>query len=226
MKKTNALWIVLDLIFLILFNVVFFVAGGTDHNSSVWISYGFIHFAYLMLVLSPMLIRKGKSGAVFGFSIYTVSSFYFFLELVVGVVLILLSPESYKAALLIQIIIAGIYGIVLVAHMIANEHTADAEEQRQYEIAYVKDASAQLKGLLDRVSDKEAKKKVEKAYDAVYSSPVKSHPNMAQIENQILQSIAVLGNEVAAGNNARIMQMADELVAAANERNMRLKTLN
>ena len=46
MKKKIALWIILDLIFLIVFNTVFFVAGGADHPASVWISYGFIHFAY------------------------------------------------------------------------------------------------------------------------------------------------------------------------------------
>ena len=58
MRKKNVLWILLDLVFLIVFNVVFFVAGGTDHPASVWISYGFIHFSYIMLLITPILIRK------------------------------------------------------------------------------------------------------------------------------------------------------------------------
>ncbi len=226
MKKTNVLWIILDLIFLIIFNALFFVLGGTEHNVSVWMSYGFIHFAYFMLLLTLVLIRKGKSVAVFGFSLYSISTAYFFIELVTGIIFILVSPESYTAALLVQLCIAGLYGIMLISNMIANERTADAEEKRHYQIAYVKDASAKLKGLLESISDKEAKKKVERVYDAVYSSPIKSHPNLAQMENRILQSINELEDEVSAGNKGNIISLANSLLAAGNERNMRLKTLN
>ena len=226
MKKTNVLWIILDLIFLIIFNAIFFIAGGTEHNVSVWISYAFIHFAYLLLLVTPKLIRRGKSSEVFGFSLYSVSSAYFFIELIVGVVFILFSPDSYKAALLVQLILAGLYGIALISNMIANEHTADAEEKRQYQIAYVKDASAKLKIILDSISDKEAHKKVERVYDAVYSSPVKSHPNLAQMENRILQTINELEDEVAAENTESIISLANTLLTVVNERNMKLKTLN
>jgi signal transduction histidine kinase len=226
MKKTNLLWIILDLIFLVIFNAVFFVAGGVDHNVSVWVSYGFIHFAYLMLLLTPALVRRGKNASVFGFSLYSVSSAYFLLELVVGVVFILISPGSYKAALLVQLCVAGIYGIALISNMIANEHTADAEEKRQYQIEYVKNASAELKGLLETVSDKDAKKKVEKVYDALYSSPVKSHPNLAQMESQILISVNELRGVVSLGEKEKIITLADSLLIAVNERNRQLKMFN
>ena len=108
------------------------------------------------------------------------------MELVTGTIFILISPDSCKAALLVQLCIAGPYGISLISNMIANEHTADAEEKRQYQIDYVKNASAELKSLLDSISDKEAKKEVERVYDALYSSPVKSHPSLAQTESQVL----------------------------------------
>ena len=206
-KKQNVLWIILDLIFLIIFNAMFFILGGTEHRVSVWISYGFVHFAYMMLLLTPAVTRKGKSAAVFGFSIYSISSFYFLLELGVGVVFILVAPESYKAALLVQLCIAGIYGIALIANMIANEHTADAEEKRQYQIDYVKQASADLKSILENVSDKEINKSIEKVYDAIYSSPVKSHPNLAQTESQILVSINELKCVISDGDKDAIVAL-------------------
>jgi len=226
MKKTNVSWIILDLIFLVIFNAVFFVTIGFDHKVSVWISYGFIHFAYLMLLITPALIRKGKSTAVFGFSLYSVSSGYFLLELVTGVIFILAAPDSYKAALLVQLCAAGIYGAMLVSQMIANAHTADAEEVRQYQIEYVKKASAKLKSLLDAISDKDAKKKIERVYDAVYSSPVKSHQNLAQTESHILLSIDELSNAVFMKNKEQIVSIADSLLVAVNERNRQLKILN
>jgi hypothetical protein len=225
MKKKNILWGILNSIFLVVFNAFFFMGNTADYNASVWISYLFIHFAYLMLLLTPKLIRKGKSSAVFGFSLYSISAVYFLVEFVTGVIFILFSPENSSAALLVQLSIAGLYGIILVANMLANEYTADAEEKRQPQIAYVKDASAKLKGLLGRISDKEAKKTVERVYDAVYSSPVKSHPDLAQLENRILQSINELEQEVSAGNQEGIISVANSLLSSINERNNLLKSI-
>ena len=224
MKKKNVLWTILNLIFLIIFNAIFFVLGGVEHHTSVWISYGFIHFAYLMLLLTPKIIRAGKSSAVFGFSLYSISACYFLIEFVTGIIFILVSPESASAALLVQLCIAGLYGILLVSNMLANEYTADAEEQRQPQIAYIKDASAKLKVLLESINDKETKKKVERVYDALHSSPVKSHPSIAEIENRILQFINELESAVTAGNKEGILSVTNSLLSLINERNNLLKS--
>jgi hypothetical protein len=226
MKKTNVLWIILDLIFLVIFNVLFFVIGGTEHNTAVWMSYAFIHFAYFMLLITPALIRKGKSTAVFGFSLYSISAAYFFTGFITGIIFILVSPESYTAALSVQLCIVGLYGIILISNMLANERTASAEEKRQYQIAYVKEASTKLKGLIKSVNDKEVKKKVERVYATVYSSPVKSHPSLTEIENRMLQSINELEDAISTENKEKIILLTNSLLTTINERNNQLKTLN
>ena len=226
MKKTNALWRILDIIFPVVFNVVFFLAGGFEHKASVWISWGFIHFAYVMLVLTPYLLRRGISTVVFGFSLYSVSATYFFLEFILGLVFIAISSDSYKAALIIQLVIAGLYSLSLVSNMIANEVTADAEEKRQYHIDYIKTASSNLKGLLERITDKETKKKVEKIYDALNSSPVKSHQALVNTESQILMSTDDLASAISSENKDKIISLADSLLITINERNRQLKMFN
>ena len=226
MKKINVLWIILDLIFLIIFNTIFFMAGGTEHSASVWLSYGFIHFAYLLLILTPYMVRKSKSSAVFGFTLFSITPVYFLIQLVVGIIFIFVFPEKTTTAFLIQLCIAGLYGIILISNLLANEHTANSEEKRQNQIAYVKEASIKLKGLIDQINDKEAKKKIEAVYDTVYSSPVKSHPNLADIENRIIHSINALQNEVYAGNKENIITLANSLFNDINERNMHLRTMN
>ena len=226
MKKTTIMWAILNIIFLVIFNVLFFVLGGSNHPASVWISYGSIHFAYLMLLLTPKLIRGGKSSAVFGFSLYSISAVYFFVAFVTGIIFILVAPESINAALWVQLCMAGLYGIMLVAHMLANESTAEAEEKRQSQIAYVKDASAKLRNLLESIDDKETKKKVERVYDAMRSSPVKSHPTLVQKENGILQSVTELEHAVAMKNNEAVIRTADSLLFSINERNNLLKSFN
>ena len=226
MKKKNILWGILGSIFLIVFNVLFFVLSGTEHNMSVWLSYGFIHFSYFMLLLTPKLVRKAKRTTVLGLSIDSISSVYFLIQFLTGIIFILIAPEGYKTALSVQLCIAGLYGIILVSFMLANEYTVDAEEKRQPQIAFVKDASAKLKNLLESISDKETKKKVERVYDAIYSSPVKSHPDLAQKENHILQSINELVDAVEKENNEEIVSIVGSLLLLINERNGLLRSFN
>ena len=223
--KTSILWFILNLIFLVIFNVFFFLLGELPHNASVWMSYGFIHFAYFMLVVTPMLVRKGKSSAVFGFALFTVSTTYFIIAFIVGVIFILIAPESFAAALLVQLSIAGIYGIMLIVNMIANEHTADSEASRQHQIDYIKTASSQLQRIIGGVEDKTAKRKVEKVYDIVNSSPVKSHANVQQIEMRILTLIDELADAVQASDNQAIISISDSLAQAVNGRNNQLRNL-
>ena len=226
MKKENVLWIILKLMFAVIFNTVFFVVSGFEHGVSVWLSYGFIHLAYFMLLITPKLIRKGKSVAVFGFSLHSISSVYFIIELITGIVFILMASESYKATLVIQLIIAGIYGVMLISSMIANERTADAEENRQYQIDYFKSASARLKRLLDAVVDKDVKKKLEMVYDELYTSPVKSHPTLHQLEERILDLINELSEEINSGEKESILTLLKSLLDAINERNSQARNLN
>ena len=226
MKIENLQWIILNSIFLIVFNALFFVLGGTDRNTSVWISYGFIHFAYFMLLLTPRLTRGEKSWSALGFPLYVISSVYFLVELFIGSAFILIAFENYTGTFLVQLCIAGLYGIILFANLIANERTADAVAKRQVQISYIKDASVKVKGLLERISDKETKRKVERVYDALYSSPVRSHPDLDSVEVRIERSIHELENAVSTGNRDNIVSLADSLEAAINDRNTQLKTFN
>ncbi len=222
MKKT-VLWILLDLIFLIVFNTVFFVAGGTEHPASVWISYGFIHFSYIMVILTPFLIRKSSSAAVFGFSLYSISSAYFMIEFVVGLIFVLLRLESYKPALIVQIIIAGLYAIMLISNLLANESTADSIEKHEAEVDYIKTTSAKVKGLMDRMSDKKANKQIEKLYDMLHASPAKSSPAVKDIEIEIADRVEGLEVKVRKDLAEDVIKICDEIISLAEERNRTLQ---
>ena len=56
MLKKNILILILDSVFIIAFNVVFFLNGGIHHEVAMWSVYGFLHFAYLMILLSPFIL--------------------------------------------------------------------------------------------------------------------------------------------------------------------------
>ena len=61
--KNTFVKIVISLIFLIIFNLIFFLGGGLEHSASNWTSYGFVTFAYLCLLATPLL-AKGSTSAI------------------------------------------------------------------------------------------------------------------------------------------------------------------
>lgn len=223
MNKKSILYILLDLVFLAVFNTVFFVVGGTEHPASVWISYAFIHFAYIMVIATPILIRKSSSASVFGFSLYSLSATYFFAEFVLGLVFVLIASDSYKAALVVQVVLAGIYAILLISNLIANENTADSIERQESEVAYIKDAASRMKILIGKASDKKANKAIEKAYDLIHSSPSKSHRSVEVLEQDIKNVISELENAIANDNVEEILQLTKKIISTTEERNKRLK---
>ena len=203
---------------------IFFVVGGSDHPSSVWISYAFIHLSYIMILVTPLLIRKSSSAAIFGFSLYSISSVYFFLEFFVGLVFIFIGNESYKTALLTQIIIAGIYAILLLANMIANEHTADNTERHEEEIIFIKESSSRVKLLLGKLSDKKLNKELEKLYDLLHSSPAKSINSVRNIEIDVANRIGELEGLIRVKDTKNATDICANTIALMEERNSILKS--
>ena len=226
MKKTKIFWYLLDSIFLIVFNLYFFLLKGTDQPASVWISYASIHLAYLMLLITPSFVRKGSVSADYGRPLFLIATSYFFLALIVGVVFIAISPESITVALLVQVTIAAIFAILLLTNLIANEHTADNIERHKVELKYVKESSSKLDSLLKQISDNAIRKKVEKAYDLIHSSQVKSSNNVKSIEQDVISEIDNLEEALQKNNFENIQMIVDKICNLANERNRQLKLLN
>ncbi len=226
MSKKSILFFLLDLVFLAVFNTIFFVAGGTDHPASVWISYGFIHFAYLMVIATPILTRKSSSAVVFGLSLYTISTVYFFVEFLVGLIFILIGSETYEATLIIQVLIAAVYAVILIVYLIANESTADSLQRQEEEVAYLKNAASKVKLLMDKASDRKANREVEKVYDMLHSSPSRSTESAKAVERQISNAINLLADAVEADDAAEIISVAGEILAKIEDRNRKVTMEN
>lgn len=226
MNKKSTLMVLIDLVFLVVFNAVFFIAGGFQHPASVWIAYGFIHFAYLMTIATPLFVGKKGNPVVMGMPVESVSSGYFFLELIVGVLFIFAAAESYALSLVIQIILAGVYLAALLTVLAANEQTAKSVAKHEAEVAYIKNVATELKALQDKASDKKANKALERAYDEVHASPVKSAPAAAQLEQRIYQTVTALKEAVKQDNAEQIIAIAGEITELTEERNRALRQMN
>jgi len=223
MKKSKVLGGLIHLIVIVLFNALYFGIGGVDHPASAWISYGFIHFSYLMVIITPYITQRGKNRATYITSMYAITSAYFFIELVAGIIIIIISPEGYKFPLFGQFIVAAVYLIVLFGNMMADEHTAQAVEKHEVELIYVKESCSMLKAILSDISDKHLYRQVERAYDLIQASPVKSAASVHSIESQVINEIDNLGLAVRNGDAVAISGIADKIARLANERNRLLR---
>lgn len=91
---------------------------------------------------------------------------------------------------------------------------------------HVKESCSLLKAILSDINDKQMYRKVEKAYDLIQSSPVKSSPSVHNIESQVMNEIDNLGFAVRSGDDAAISASAEKIVRLANERNRLLRLAN
>lgn len=112
---------ILSSLFLILFNVIFFLTTGSTHSVSVWISYAFIHVAYLCLVFTPLMSKKYLATCTnIALPLFLYSAFYFVAEVVVGVIFMFIDPESYKWSLIVQLSLLVLYLIMFISTVLAN----------------------------------------------------------------------------------------------------------
>ena len=179
--------------------------------------------AYIMLMITPLLVRNTTNTAVFAYPLNAISTAYFILAFLVGVGFIIAHPESYIAALVTQIILLGIYAVLFFSHMIANEETADSIERHEMDLEYVKDASSHLKRIADSIDDKQFYKKVERLYDLLHASPVKTNVSVRDYEMAVLDLIDELEMCIANNDYSTAELTINKIERNANERNRRLK---
>lgn len=226
MKKTKIFWHLLDLIFLIVFNLYFFLLKGIEQPTSVWISYGSVHFSYFMFLLIPAFVRKGSNSADYGRPLIFLTTGYFILSLIVGVVFIALSSENTSVVLLAQVTVAALFAVLLFANLIANEHTADLILIHEAELKYVKESSSRLDALLKQISDASIRKKVTTAYDLIHCSQFKSHSNVKSLELSVRGEIDNLEEALMQNNFETIHLIVEKMCKLASERNRQLRLLN
>ncbi len=219
--KKNILWVAAVSVFVILFNVIFFMALGFTHPKSVWISYGFIHFAYVMMF--AVRLFKRNPGAIYEMPLNYVSVVYFIVEFIVGMIFIYLRSDGFKLALSSQLILAGIYIVVLFSIVIANENTADSLEKQQKEVFFIKSESSRVKLLMGRLNDKNADRAVERVYDMLHASPTASSPEVYDLEALIQKQISMLQQAVVSDDSQKAIALSRELEINIGERNRRVQ---
>lgn len=185
MKRTRIRWLVIGLILVGVFNLSFFLIDFNRELASIWISYAFIHLAYLQLFAVPFLILKSKSTHVFVESTSAIAAIYFLIELVLGSVFVILALEEWKMVLLIQLSIFIASMLILYINFLANKRTANTEHYKKQVQKTIKTAANYLQQA-KQFADKEDKALIEDAYVELKASPLLVDESVRGLENNIL----------------------------------------
>lgn len=216
--------ITLGCLFIVVFNVLFFLLRGNNNTAATWISYAFIHLAYFSLLLVSPFTKGNKGLAILSGTLYLISIGYFFAELAAGLVFIMLATEVFIWALLIQLLLFAAFWGNFLAHVWLNLHTQKAIETQKAQSNYIKTAATALQLLIPHATNEQVRKQVEKCYDLMQNSPLQSNGMLEKIDADILNSINSLRNNIT--NQDQALNACQEIQTLIKERNCQLKNLN
>lgn len=224
-KKWNLLKIALSLIFIVLFNLILFLTTK-EQSMAFWISYGFIHFSYFMLLISIATIPNVKGTVVFGFPLVYIFWCYFVVTFFVGLIIMCFKDASVNLALIPQLIITAIFVFIYISHFLANSHTIHSECITVESVGYIKRIASDLKVLLATIKDLTLRKRIEELYDAINSSQVSSSLQLADIENDISAKVEALSRLINNhGNKDEVESLRLEILSMITRRNHEIKMI-
>ena len=215
---------ILTTVVMAVFNALFFLLGGVEHPTSVWIAYAAIHCAYAVVCLVPLFVKKDKNAMVNAAPLTAVSLIHFGIQLVFGSIMILIAPESHTFLLVVEIILWGAFLAVFFTVLAANIHTTAAETKQKSEVRYVRHQASRVKVLMGRYVGGKLDRKIEKAYDLMFTSPTRSDVDTETLEWDISTKIDSLERELKAGNVYEANRILDELMVLVERVNYAIQT--
>ena len=224
--KANILKIVIGLIFLIVFNVCFFLLGGTERTDTEWVCYGFIHAAYLCLLVTPLLCNSGKGEAILSASLYLRALFYFFTELAIGLGFIAYNaynPIPIVWPVILQGILLSVFLILQFMSVLTNDATKASLAKQRQERVYIRSLAENLKEAMRQVNDPTLRKQISNCYESLSSSSLESFPEAIDAELELENAVNTLCSFVEQGDTRDISEQIQKVQVAMKHRNQAIR---
>lgn len=187
--KKNILWIILALVFVAVFNVIFFITGGyKEATASRWVGYGMIHFSYILMVLMPVITAKSKTDRAFGIPVSMLMVIYFAIEFVAGLLFIIIN-DGLTAQIIVHTLITGLFVAAIVALLIADTSATEKQETRNVSGEFAEKLTELLAKMRNAAETDEHNAMLEELYQAALSAPRESSGDAAEVETCLLTRV-------------------------------------
>lgn len=210
--------LILKLVFPVIFNLAFFLALGFTATTSQWLSWAAINVSYgafLWTLREPVKANL----SVLRFSLYLIGACYWVVELVVGLVFMLLLAHSPMLAGIVQLVLFGLFLVVLLSSKMANVSTEQSLERQRTQGQF-------LQGLRSGVSACYSQMNLTELQDleqALEVSPLVSTAAVAALEQELRANLSKLKQAVATQDHKQAQQLAATMLLQVKQRNAMLE---
>lgn len=229
--KIRIILAVITLVILGVFNAVYwslpYLLNYADHlGNGYYVSYGFITFSFIVSASAVFYsTKKDRDGFLYPAPLVYLSLSYAYLELSLGSPLGLVSRVSFLAAFIPQIIVSGIYIVLILLALMGIIFQRSVRDRALRKIGYIND----VKEIIDKASfnstDKDIKKKLDKLSENIRFSDPMSDDSLEEIEKNIFDLSNELSNKVALEENEEIDALIKKIDSLLYERNIKCKNL-
>lgn len=211
--------IVLDLVFIVVFNLCFFLIAGTIHTESTWVAYAFIHLSYLSLILIPLLKTKTMGSHIYQMTNYFVGGIYFLASFIANVVFLCLELIDIVPSITTNAVLLGVYLIIFLTLYIVNQKSTEQERIDHKEARVIKNYAARIARLIEVVEDRDVKRQLQNIHDEIHSLPTMEALGTKTYDSKIDASIDELMLAVSEQNNDEIVKLCKKIHLLLVERN-------
>lgn len=227
--KTKQL-MAIGLIIFALYNILVFSIGGfIFHEAPFWISYVFVLIAFAVAVIS--VVGLGQSAVVlrdwlFGYPILRHCAIYLVLEVIVSVVFMLLEYQvGWVLPFVIQILLLGIYGVLVLTCFISKSSIDQVHQKVQKKTQYIALLQAEAQTLCAKCSDPAVQAQCQKLAEAIRFSDPMSNDLLSALEQQLSATVAACSTALDMGNYELAGNLCEKAMVQLAERNAKCKAL-
>ena len=199
--------LILKLVFPVIFNLAFLLVLGTSATASQllsWFAINVSYGAFLFTLREPVKANL----SVLRFSLY-----------LIGLVFMLLLAHSPMLAGIVQLVLFGLFLVVLLSSKMANVSTEQSLERQRTQGQFLMELRSGVSACHSQM-DLTVLTQLEQALEV---SPLASTPEVASLELHLKSNLAKLQKEVAAHDKARSTQIAETMLQQLKQRNAMLE---
>ena len=217
MKNNKVLYGIIGLVALVIVNLVVFISIK-EFSTAIYINIAFLNISVLNLWFFSIMFGDKKEGFM-NYTRLPMVSLYSVVTFILSALLVLINFQNVKVTIAIQVILLGIYIILLATNTMANNSARNSVAIDKNNYGKVNDMTKRLDLILKTVENREIYKKIEKAYDAVKNTKVTVNQDTTQEDNDILQSIGIIEYSVQNKNFDAIDEQVEKIKNAIIRRN-------
>lgn len=223
-KKSWAMTAAIYVIIFAVFNLLVFIISN-ERNGVFWMSYAFMCLAFIVQIASMLLsLRSLEIETVFmGIPLASLSFYYFFAAIFVGAVFMFFQNAPFKLALVLQVLILAIYAVVAIMALMSRNVVQGVNDTIKENVQAIRTLTVDVDVFIPQVGDPALKRALKKLSETIrYSDPM-SNEAVADIEEQIMQTVNELRVNIENNKNEEAVQSCKDIEVLFLQRNSLLK---